>query len=171
MIALSANGQGEGDLKPLSDASIRSLLRPESAGFRKAIMDGLQETFVEGAEGILKSATVGTVDLSRFDRVVARIIKGVFYSERGVRLPSDYRVVNYSVQGLTKIPIKAGKVLQSNIECLIERDPRHVGGPQFLYWSDYCKTDPSMSFWAMVIHRHHFFIGWTVKAESVIFQP
>jgi hypothetical protein len=96
--------------------------------------------------------------------VAARIIKGVFWAERGSRLPSDYDVIIYSTEGLRQLPQSVGLQLKSIVDTLLAREPRHVGGPQFLYWSDYNPLDPNQSTWLLVVHRHHFFIGWTVKA-------
>ena len=168
MIALSAKGQGDENLKTVSDATVRALIRPQAAGFQKSIVSGIQETFVPGPAGTFKPALVGNVDLERFDRVVARIIRGIFSFERGVRLASEYAVVNYSLEGLRRVPIEVGRQLQVMIEPIIAREPKHIGGPQFIYWSDYNPEDPNVSMWIMVIHRHHFFIGWTVKAADAM---
>lgn len=164
IIGLSAKGERDEILKPVSDAAVRSLVRPEATGFRASILNGITETFVSGPEGIFRPALVGNVDLERFDRVVARIIKGVFFFERGFPLPAYYRVVNYSTAGLKKVPLKVGLQLKALIEGVIVGEPKHIGGPQFVYWSHYNPDDLNQSTWILVLHRHHFFIGWTVKA-------
>jgi hypothetical protein len=168
VIGLSAKGERDEILKPVSDATVRALARPEAAGFRRSIVKGIRETFISSPAGILVPALVGNVDLSRLDRVAARIIKGLFFTERGMRLPSDYSVVNYSSEGLRQVPMAVGRQLQTLIEALLAREPKHIGGPQFLYWSDYNPDDPNQSTWLLVIHRHHFFIGWTVKKGGAI---
>src|ERR1022692_4134489 len=112
---------------------------------------------------ILVPALVGTVDLLRFDRV---IIKGLFYTERGVRLPSTYLVVSYSMAGLTRVPTAVGRPFRAIIELLMAREPKYVGGPQFVFWSDYDSSDANQSTWLLVIHRHHFFIGWTRQGDN-----
>jgi hypothetical protein len=164
IIGLSAKGERDEILKPVSDAAVRSLVRPEATGFRASILNGITEMFVSGTEGIFRPALVGSVDLKRFDRVVARIIKGVFFFERGFPLPANYRVVNYSTDGLKKVPLRLGLQLKGFIEDVIVGEPKHIGGPQFVYWSHYNPDDLNQSKWILVLHRHHFFIGWTVKA-------
>jgi len=163
MIGLSVKGERDEIFKPLSDATERALARPEAAGFRRSILKDVRETYAFGPEGILVPALVGNVDLERFDRVTARIIKGIFFHERGSRLPSDYRVVNYSTEGLRRLPMSVGQQLKAIIETLLTRELKQIGGPQFLYWSDYDLRDTCQSTWLLVIHRHHFFIGWTVR--------
>jgi len=97
---------------------------------------------------------------------VVSIIKAVFWAERGSRLPSDYSVITYSTEGLRQLPQSVGLPLKAIVDTLLAREPRHIGGPQFLYWSDYNPLDPNQSTWLLVIHRHHCFIGWTVKAPA-----
>jgi hypothetical protein len=164
MIALSAKGKSDESLKLLSEAAVRSLARPEAVNFRRAILGNLKETFVYDPAGIVVPATFGNVDLSRFDKVIARIIKGLFFKERGQRLPSNYVVENYSTEGLKKVPRAEGKRLAEQIKGVIASDPKEIVGPQFLYWSQYSESDLNLSFWVILIHRHHSFIGWTVKA-------
>jgi hypothetical protein len=171
MIALSAKGERNPSLDALSAATIRSLVRPEATRFRESIMREVRETFIPGPAGVLVPAFLGNVDLARFDRVIARIVKGIFFAERGTRVSSDYKVVSYSTAGLTRIPITVGRQLQGYIEPLMTRDPKHIGGPEFVYWSDYDPADVNQSFWILVIHRHHFFIGWTVRRENHTGQP
>jgi hypothetical protein len=164
MIGLSAKGERDEILQPISDAAARALARPQAARFRRSILETVRETFAPGPASILVPVLVGNVDLGRFDRVAARIIKGVFWAERGSRLPSDYDVIVYSTEGLRQLPQSVGLQLKSIVDTLLAREPRHVGGPQFLYWSDYNPLDPNQSTWLLVVHRQHFFIGWTVKA-------
>lgn len=164
IIGLSAKGERDETLKPISDATVRALSRPEAAGFRHSILRDLQRTFISDANGVLVPVFVGNVDLSRLDRVVARIIKGIFFFERGVRLPEGYEVVNYSVEGLKSVPTPVGRQLQAALERVMAGDPKLIGGPQFAYWSVYDERDPNQSGWLCVIHRHHFFIGWTSPA-------
>jgi len=163
MIALSGKGERTKSLDVLSAAAIRSFARPEAAGFRESILRGVREEFVPGPAGLYIQAFFGDADLSRFDRVIARIVKGIFFSERGAPLRSDYKIVSYSMAGLTKMPAKVGLQLQALIEALIAGAPKQIAGPEFMYWSDYNSTDINQSLWMIVIHQHHFFIGWTVK--------
>jgi hypothetical protein len=91
----------------------------------------LEKTIVTGPGGVPRPGFVGNVDLDRLDNVIARIIKGIFYKERGVRLPSGYRVVNYSTEGLRRLPMEVGEKFEEIVEGLIGPDPKHIGGPQF----------------------------------------
>lgn len=162
MVGLSAKGERDEILQPLSDATVRALARPEAERFAKSILRTVRGTFVPTPSGIIVPAFFGTVDLDRLDLVTARIIKGIFYTERGLRLSSDYRVVTYSMEGLKCVPKSVGQQLKAIIDALIVREPKLIGGTQFLHWSDYNPDDYNQSMWLLIVHRHHFFIGWTV---------
>jgi hypothetical protein len=62
MIGLSAKGERDEILKPLSDATARALARPEAARFLNSILKTVRGTFVPTASGILVPAFLGTVD-------------------------------------------------------------------------------------------------------------
>jgi hypothetical protein len=64
--------------------------------------------------------------------------------------------------------MEVGEKLKDIIEELIRPEPKVIGGPQFLYWSHYNPADLDQSTWILVIYRHHFFIGWTVKRDDGI---
>jgi hypothetical protein len=168
MIALSAKGGETESLAELRLATIRSFQRPEAARFVQMILHDVTETLVPNTAGLLVPASVGNVDLRRFDRVITRIIKGLFFKERGLPLPTNYRVTSYSTVGLTKLPAAAGRKLQSLIEKLLISDPKHIGNTDFLYWGDFVWDDPNASAWLILIHRQHSFIGWTVKEDAGI---
>jgi hypothetical protein len=168
MIGLSAKGERDEILKPISDAAVRALTNPDAPGFRQSILKGLEQTFILGPGGILVPAIFGDVDLGRFDRVVERIIRAIFFTERGKSLPLNYRVVNYSAEGMKVMPREAAIPLMAFIDSVTEEEPKMIGGPQFLYWSRYEATDPNQSMWVIVIHRHHFFIGWTLKEQDAM---
>lgn len=165
MIALSTKGERTASLDTLSAAAVRSLVRPEAVHFRESMLRDLRETFTPGPAGVLVPVLLGNVDLTRFDKVIARIIKGIFFAERGTRLPSDHKVVSYSTAGLTRIPVAVGRQLQALVEPLLARDPKSIGGLEFIYWSDYNPADMNQSSWILLIHRYHSFIGWTVRRK------
>ena len=166
VIALSAKSERGPALKVISDAAIRSLKRPEAAGFRNSIVNGLQETFVKNSEGIIVPATFGNVDLVRFDSVIKRIIKALFAFERGMRLPSGYKVLSYSTEGLTTMDKASGEKLAEQIKRTTATDVKAIGGQQFRYCSVYSEPDTHCSFWVIAIYGFHYFIGSTSMRSS-----
>lgn len=133
MIGLSAKGERDEILRPVSDAAARALARPEAAGFRQSIVRDIKETFIPGPAGIFVPALVGNVDLPRFDRVISRIIKGIFYTERGVRLSLTYSVVSYSMAGLTRVPTAVHPTSDE------QRCNRRLHGPRLPIAKSHCR--------------------------------
>jgi hypothetical protein len=65
MIGLSAKGERDSVLGPISEAAVRSLVRPEAAGFRASILKDIKEVFTPGPGGVLVPALVGIADVPR----------------------------------------------------------------------------------------------------------
>lgn len=108
-------------------------------------------------------ANFGSVDLTRFDAVIQRVIKGLFYAEKGHRVPDDYKVVNYSTAGLTHLPKATVLPVIANVSAAMDTPMKFIAGPQFAFWSMYSTADVKQSFWVIVIYRAHSFVGWTVR--------
>jgi hypothetical protein len=163
MIALSAKTHQDEAMEEVSRAAVRSLARSEAARFRNFLLGGLQDTFIRNERGVFVPATFGSIDLTRLDRVISRIIKGLFYTERGDRVPDDYDVVNYSTAGLTRIPKLTALPILAQVRAAMHTPMKLVGGPQFAFWSVYDPADLNQSFWIIAIYRAHSFLGWTVR--------
>jgi hypothetical protein len=171
MIVLAGNSEKDPLLNALRAATVRSMVRPEAAGFRRSILENLQETFVRGPEGPHIPAIKGSLDLDRFDRVAERIVKAVFFFERGWRLPSSYSSVVLAAAGLRKLPGDLAGQLRVQVEMLLALPEKHIGGEVFTYRSHYDPDDLNQSSWLLIIHRKHFFFGWTIKTESSNMPP
>jgi hypothetical protein len=72
---------------------IRSLTMPIKDGFKRAIFTSIKEIYIpSGNEYFHKNRFVIDVDLLRLNRVAIRIVKGLFYHEKGYFLPNNYYV-------------------------------------------------------------------------------
>jgi len=166
IIVLSARTHRDEALEQVTSRTVRSLVRAEASGFREGILTGLREMFAQNERGVFVPATFGRVDLTRLDRVITRIIKGLFYAENSYRLPDDYKVVNYSAAGLTQVPEGIALTLAANVSATMETSMKLVGGPQFAFWSQYESADPRHSSWVIAMYRTHSFVGWTVRSAE-----
>lgn len=152
--------------RPLEDATIRSLLRPEAAGFKHAISMSIKESYRVTSSGLLIPTVVGTVDNTRLDKVTARIIRGVFFCERSHPLPPSYTVHSFSVDGLHQLPKDTAGQLLLDVKRLQQTPSKQIGGLEFTYWSDYDQVDENRSFWALLIHGVYSSLGWTVPVAG-----
>jgi hypothetical protein len=67
---------------------IRSIHRKESAGFRKSILEKVSIHEISTESGIyLGNSPVLDVNWLRVERVIGRIVKGLFYRKKGIVLP------------------------------------------------------------------------------------
>ena len=75
------------------DKLIRSLQKPEKKGFRSLLLDSLSRVDSYTPAGIYLGKTDAyLVDMKRVNDVIKRITRGLFYKEKGRRLPDNYRV-------------------------------------------------------------------------------
>lgn len=170
MIGLSAKSADEEISKPIIDATMRALSRVESRSFLRAIALDVTPTIARTDTGLFYPAIEGTVHLDRFDRVTARMIKALFFKEREQRLPDDYEVISFSLAGLKGTAVEDSNTLRRQIDVTLAGETKHIAGPQFIYWSRYYQ-DPNWSFWIMAIHKHHHFLGWTVRRGGLVESP
>lgn len=75
----------------------KGLRRPKARGFRKAFLSALRKAEIRTPGGLyLGKTTVLAVDFVRLERVASRIVQGLFYHEKGKRLPEQYEAVAYA---------------------------------------------------------------------------
>ena len=79
----------------------RSLQRPEQKGFRVSFLNSLAVVDSYTPAGIyLGKTSAFRVDMKRVNAVIKRIAQGVFYEEKGIRLPDNYRVRVYCINDI-----------------------------------------------------------------------
>jgi hypothetical protein len=86
--------------------AMRALVRPRGEGFRNGLLNKLTEIPVFGDDG----AKVGSirqldVDMRRVRRVVERIVRGLYYHHKGVRLPPECRVTVNSLESFESLDV------------------------------------------------------------------
>lgn len=74
------------------------------------------------------------VDLARLDRVVERIVRGLYYHERRVVLLMDAVVEAYSEDGLVGLdPATADHIKKTVVAPVFTAEPRVIGARTFTY--------------------------------------
>ena len=75
----------------------RALQMPEKSGFARDLVQGIREVRVKTPAGLYLGPRLAFgVDLSRLDRVVARITQGLYWHHLGSRIPDGFEVVVFS---------------------------------------------------------------------------
>jgi hypothetical protein len=97
--------------------------------------------------------------MSRIKRVASRIVKGLFYKETKVRLPSAYEAVAF--------PIKDKDFSDPIVSTLVAIQPKVIGHGIFSYRGYFSEDDPNESAWLMFFYQGAPFIGGTTRTNDV----
>jgi hypothetical protein len=152
------------DVKEVLPTVIRSLARPDKVGFKTALLRNLRKIDLESLGGVYLGRKDGyNVDLNRLNKVASRITKGLFYYERGYRLPNEYEVSAFSESGLRDLTEHLKNELKAKIvQPLMSNAPRTVGNDVFSYRVAYSETDPNASAWLLLFYQQVAFLCLTL---------
>ncbi len=161
MVSMREDVHGEADVQAVLPAVLRSLQNPAAIGFRAGFLRSLCDVNVVTPAGLYTGIRPGyNVNLARMDRVAARIVRGLFYHETGLRLPDGYDAAAYSSDGI-RPELHAG--LRTVFEPLVNTIPKSIGRV-FSYWCGF-KEDPNASAWVLLFYRRVLFICMTAPKE------
>jgi hypothetical protein len=114
----------------IRESVFRGLAMPEKAKFARRLVAGIREVDVRTPAGLhVGRATSFDVDLTRLDRVVARVTRGLYWHTNGhVRLPSDHEVIVWSEEGLRGVPpAQAGELRRNLVEPVLRNPVQSIG--------------------------------------------
>lgn len=146
---------------------LRSLTKDGKRRMREALFARIREVELHTPAGIyVGNGAVYDVDLDRFDNVVARSIKGLFYHQYGRRLPATYDAVAWAEDGLRSIPQKTRRTLEHFAAVLYAQEPQTIGDGVFTYWFKATDEDTNMTAWIVAFYEAVRFIGITVPKDD-----
>jgi hypothetical protein len=148
---------------------LRSLQRAEATGLRISLLGSIHPVLLRSQSGLLLGRRAGYgVDLDRLNRVVTRIVKGLFFHEKGYRLPATHEAVglvdpklNQEEQSLAYLTKVLGP-LQFQPET-------RVGDGIFSYRFLFTTDEPDSSVWLMSFYEKLHAIGVTLPLSAL--QP
>lgn len=138
------------------DSLCRSLGRIEQRGFAKNIMSSIEEINIFAKSGIyLGKETAFNFDANRIDRVTQRILRGLFFHEKGYPLPSEYEV--FAI------------IQQFGLEKFLEKLPPRIQFPEvriiqdgiFCYTLKETQEDPNSCIWILWFFKKLPLVGCT----------
>jgi hypothetical protein len=146
---------------------LRSFERPEGAGFAQSFLSTVQRVNAITAGGLyVGQAHAFTVDWARIDKVMSRIVRGLYFNEFKRRLPICYPVAVHDVGGLSKHT--APDVLEGLLKMSLTVISGGRGaqmGDSFHYRFLPTREDPNSTFWAMAFFKRIIFVCWTAPAS------
>ena len=147
------------DGRKVVEAIRRSFWKPKKAGFARLVDNSLIEAELKSPAGLyLGKQGLIRLKRERIDRPAQRIVRGLFFHERGYPLPDGYEVANTLRQG--------------GFDEII----RGMGAAKFPAWKKVGKVfwytfmplvdDPNSTVWLQLYYQSAWFIGVTSKTEQ-----
>jgi hypothetical protein len=129
--------------KRLWPAVLRSLSRSHKLGIKEV-------SFIETPKACAPSELLAhrgqafVVDCCRIDKILAKIVMGLFFHQRGYRLPSAYEVIIHSNPFLNHADSQKNEPIEFPVENL-----EAVGDGVFSYGSYFYDGDSDRSIWLL----------------------
>ena len=144
----------------------RSLQRPEAVGLKMSLLRSMHPVSLRSPSGLYLGNKPGyTVDLDRLNRVATRIVKGLFFHERGYRLPHTHRASALVDPRL--MPDEQGLSNTATVLAALQTQPvRTIGNGVFSYRFLFTEDEPDCSVWLMSFYEKLFAIGVTLPLEA-----
>jgi hypothetical protein len=101
------------------------------------------------------------IDMTRFNRIVEKIVRGLFYFKSGVPLPKTHNVVIFHGNGFWKLP---------DFQSLLENmEPfAGLGDDVFMCRAQRDADDACSTAWLFIFFQKIRIFAWTEKIEAVI---
>ncbi len=139
----------------------RALQMPEKSGFARDLVQGIREVRVKTPAGLyLGPRSAFGVDLSRLDRVVARITQGLYWHHRGSRIPDGFEVVVFSEDGLRDLDTPGRERIRREIVTPVLKNPCHsIGRGVMRYWYTPMSDQPHAGAWLYQFYEDVKFVA------------
>lgn len=147
--------EGHPDVIKCRGAFFRSLQKPEAKGMRSSFLRSIVPAEHITPSGIFIKDTLAIVtETERVFRVVARIIRGLFYEKKRRVLPGGYEVVVSNDHTVDKLPAdqKAG-FYENCVKRLLIMPPTCIGNGVFSYRFGTYKNDPNETCWLLMFYE------------------
>ncbi len=105
------------------------------------------------------------IDWPRINRVIARIVRGLFFHETGKVLPSQYVAVSFHFEGFDRYDIHMMSTLKRIHDNALAGGVRTVGGGVFEYGHRATEGDPSATVWALRFYEAPSFVAFTAPSD------
>jgi hypothetical protein len=141
----------------------RSLQKPEQQGFRASFLNSLAFVDSHTPAGIyLGKTNAFRVDMKRINNVIKRITRGLFYKEKGRRLPDNYQVCCYIFDILNEHPYSLGILTMKDIiTSTLQGKSSTVGDDVFRYWCRFAIDEENSSAMVLSFYNRVNFLALT----------
>jgi hypothetical protein len=164
-LVLTLNGEvfDHPDVQKVLPSVLRSLHNPHNRDIKIELLKTLRRTNPRTPGGLLlpaKPMFVARAD--RVERVIERVTKGLFFHEKGYRLPDDHMAIGFSPTRFIDADKDFSEHLRKSlIEPVSTQKPKTIGNDVFSYKFLWDGTDPNSSAWLFLFYKRVPFIGGT----------
>jgi len=150
----------------------RSLRRKAAPGFAKAFRRKLTPTERFTSSGIYAgTGLLQEFEGHRIDKVAARITQGLFFHEKGYRLPDDHVVRTFCLFRIDHLDPELSQSVTDFIAALLASPPRSIG-TVFRYWWLQSPNGPHNSVWLFEFYaRLEYFCTTAPTDLSDVIMP
>ena len=162
MVVLREDAGQHTEARRTWETVFRSLQRPEAGGLRVSLLHRLRPVDLHTASGVYVGQRLAVdVDLERIERVIKRIVKGLFFREMGRRLPDTHEAT-----AMTDPRFLPGEEtmasLRSILAALRAQPVREIGKGVFSYRFVVAADQPDATVWLLCFFEGLWTIGVTL---------
>jgi hypothetical protein len=143
----------------------RSLQKPEKKGFRASFVNSLAFVDLRTPAGIDCGKTLASrVDIKRVNDEIKRFTRGLFYKEKGRRLPDNYQVWACCINDIaSEHPLFLGTFMMKDIiNSTLQGKSITIGNDVFKYWYKFNIDDENISTWVLSFYGRVNFLALTI---------
>jgi hypothetical protein len=161
VLAIRSDVGDASEAKKATSRLMRSLQKPEKKGFKTSFMKAvrMRELFTPGGLYLGRHGTY-SVDLNRVAKVIARIVKGLFFHTFQRRLPDTYEAIGFEESGLAQRGELNAESLRI-LNALSDVDFVVMGDGVFTYRVKVAVDGPNVTVWQIVFYKKASFFGMT----------
>jgi len=148
----------------------RSLQKPEQQGFRASFLSSLAFVDSRTPSGIYLGKTDAfRVDMKRVNNVIKRITRGLFYKEKGRRLPDNYQVCCYIFDIINEHPYSLGTfTMRDIITSTLQGKSLTVSDDVFRYWCRFAIDEENSLAMVLSFYNRVNFLALTMPMGKAI---
>jgi hypothetical protein len=155
--------------RDVQQAMLRSFSDPKQARYTSRFFSGVRVVNLTTPAGLLLPRQPAmVVESRRLDRVITRIIRGLFYHEFGERIPPDYEVRSFCVTDrLRQVPAEARDFIR-NVFPIFNWSPIRLVGPGvFAYRVSLMPRDGYTSMWLLAFYEKVHYFACVTREDAL----
>jgi hypothetical protein len=142
----------------VSQKVLRAIQRPQKRGMRAALFQSLQPVQLVSPLGLYAGQTFSMkLEGERLERILQKIIKGMYWHIRKERVPNGYRVYSHLIGR------QPGQYFQQTEQQILAFPEYVIGDQAFAYRYVMFDEIPGLSVWRFEFYRTIGFMGYTIK--------